>query len=148
MDAAHANKNDEWRPAPDGSSSAPLPDFLGPLIEHLAEKVHDKWAERRIAEGWTFGPRRDDEQKTTPNLVSYADLTEVEKAYDRATAMATLGNLYAAGYRVVQTEGEAGSEDGAAALVESFLADPKARRFEEADLLSVSYTHLTLPTKA
>ena len=135
MDAAHANKNNEWRPAPDTGASAPLPDFLGPLIEHLAEKVHDKWAERRIAEGWTFGPRRDDERKTTPNLVSYAQLTEVEKAYDRATAMATIRNLYAAGYRVVQAESESGSEDSGASLVESFLADPKARRFEEADLL-------------
>jgi len=135
MDHASAEKTDDWRPAPDKNEARALPGFLDPLIEHLAEKVHDKWAERRIAEGWTFGSQRDDERKTTPNLVPYIELTEVEKAYDRATAMATIRNLYAAGYRVVQAQGEAGTGENETALVEAFLANPQSRRFEEADLL-------------
>lgn len=135
MDHARAQKTDDWRPAPDKNEERALPGFLDPLVEQLAEKVHDKWAERRIAEGWTFGPRRDDESKTTPNLVPYDQLTEVEKAYDRATAMATIRNLYAAGYRVVQAQGETGPADDETALVEGFLANPQTRRFEEADLL-------------
>jgi len=69
MDPARTNNKDDWRPAPDNYEPHSLPGFLDPLIEQLAEKVHDKWAERRITEGWSFGPRRDDERKTTPNLV-------------------------------------------------------------------------------
>ena len=83
MDPARTNNKDDWRPAPDNYEPRSLPGFLDPLIEQLAEKVHDKWAERRITEGWSLGPRRDDELKTTPNLVPYFQLTEVEKAYDR-----------------------------------------------------------------
>ena len=135
MGPARTNNKEDWRPAPDNYEPRSLPGFLDPLIEQLAEKVHDKWAERRITEGWSFGPRRDDERKTTPNLVPYFQLTEVEKAYDRATAMATIRNLYAAGYQVVQAQGEIGAADDDTELVEGFLAKPQTRRFDEADLL-------------
>lgn len=135
MDPARAKQTNEWHPAADEVGARTLPPFLDPLIEHLAEKVHDRWAERRISEGWTYGPRRDDERKTTPNLVPYAQLTEVEKAYDRATATATIRSLYAAGFQVVPHGGGAKTEGDETVLVETFLADPQARRFEEADML-------------
>ncbi|MFM8886505.1 MAG: RyR domain-containing protein [Chthoniobacterales bacterium] len=124
-----------WHPTPDKDQSFSLPGFLDPLIEKLAEKVHDRWAERRLEEGWTLGKRRDDAAKTTPNLVAYDKLTETEKAYDRATAIATIKNLYTEGYRVVpdmDTTSVGGSETK---LVETFLADPESHRLEEADAL-------------
>lgn len=135
MESPRQSSAGAWRPAPEPSDQQPLPDFLAPLIEHLAEKVHDKWADRRIAEGWTYGPRRDDERKQTPNLVPYDKLTEVEKAYDRATAAATVRSLYAAGFHLVPDKGEEKTESGETTPVENFLADPGARRLEEADLL-------------
>src|SRR5262245_22667225 len=41
---------------------------LVPLMEVLAEHVHNRWMQRRTAEGWTFGPNRDDARKTHPGL--------------------------------------------------------------------------------
>jgi RyR domain-containing protein len=73
---------------------------LETLAERLAEHVHDVWAQARLAEGWTYGPRRDDAAKTHPGLVPYADLSEGEKAYDRRSALGTLRAIVALGYRL------------------------------------------------
>lgn len=124
-----------WVPEPDKTSVIELPESLHPLIESLAEKVHNRWAERRIEEGWAFGPERNDRLKTTPNLVPYAELPEVEKNYDRTTALTTLRNLYGLGYRVVSAQAEPAPADGETAMVEKYLAEVDTLRFEAADRL-------------
>jgi ryanodine receptor 2 len=53
-----------------------------------------------MAEGWCYGLRRDEEEKTHPSLVPYDELPEPEKEYDRSTAMETLKVLLALGYRI------------------------------------------------
>ena len=58
----------------------------------------------RLAEGWSWGPARDDLAKTHPGLVPYAQLPDAEKDYDRATAMETLKAIMALGYRIDHTE--------------------------------------------
>jgi hypothetical protein len=70
------------------------------LTERLAGNAHDQWARRRLAEGWKWGPRRDDEKKEHPCLAPYADLPETEKEYDRVAAMETLKAVLALGYRI------------------------------------------------
>ncbi|VGO17152.1 hypothetical protein PDESU_05747 [Pontiella desulfatans] len=70
------------------------------LIEHLAEAVHVRWMEGRLAEGWTHGPVRDEAAKQHPCLVPYNDLPESEREYDRATVRATLDGLKNLGYRI------------------------------------------------
>lgn len=54
-----------------------------------------------MAEGWTFGPQRDDPAKKHPCLVPYADLPESEKDYDRKAALGTLRAILALGYGIV-----------------------------------------------
>jgi hypothetical protein len=54
----------------------------------------------RLAEGWNYGPHRDDERKLHPGLVVYAELPEAEKEYDRATAVQALKAVVALGYRI------------------------------------------------
>lgn len=71
-------------------------------LEKIAEKVHETWAAGRLAEGWTYGPRRDDLLKTHPSLVPYAELADSEKAYDRRTASATVEVLFALGYKLLK----------------------------------------------
>lgn len=89
-----------YTPRPIDTDGVVLEQGLERLAERLAEHVHDLWAEGRLAEGWTYGPRRDDVAKTHPGIVPYADLTEGEKAYDRRTAVGTLLAILSLGYRI------------------------------------------------
>jgi RyR domain len=89
-----------YQPKPIDTTKVQLPVELTELIERLAENTHDTWASLRLAEGWTYGPHRDDEGKRHPGLVVYADLTEAEKEYDRATAVQAIKAVVALGYRI------------------------------------------------
>jgi hypothetical protein len=77
-----------------------LPEKLLRLTEQLAENAHDHWARRRLSEGWSWGPVRDDAAKKHPDLVPYGDLPESERHYDRDTAMETLKAIIALAYRI------------------------------------------------
>ena len=89
-----------YKPNPIDTSAVKLPEELLELTEKIAENVHENWAAGRIAEGWTYGEVRDDKLKTTPCLVSYDELTESEKEYDRNTALQTLKLISALGYKI------------------------------------------------
>ena len=90
-----------YSPAPIITDDVQLPDSLIELIELLAENSHENWARQRMAEGWRYGPVRDDVRKTHPCLVSYAELPESEKEYDRLTAMETIRVVIKLGFRIV-----------------------------------------------
>jgi ryanodine receptor 2 len=90
-----------YEPRPIPTADIALPASLLVLTERLAENTHEVWAKRRLADGWTYGPRRDDAAKSHPCLVPYAELPESEKDYDRATAMETLKAILSLGYRIV-----------------------------------------------
>ena len=90
----------DYTPRPIDTSGIDLPDGLQALAEQLAENAHENWAQLRRSEGWTWGEHRDDEAKTHPGLVPYAQLSESEKDYDRRTAMETLRAIIALGYRI------------------------------------------------
>jgi hypothetical protein len=89
-----------YQPKPVDTSHVVLSEDLLALTEKIAENVHENWSAGRIAEGWTYGPVRDDKAKTTPCLVPYGQLPENEKDFDRTTAMQTLKLIEALGYRI------------------------------------------------
>jgi len=89
-----------YQPAPLDTSNVELPEEILALTERIAENVHENWSQSRLAEGWTYGPVRDDGKKTTPCLVPYAQLPEIEKEYDRKTALQTLKLILALGYQI------------------------------------------------
>ncbi len=89
-----------YKPEPVNTDNINLSDELLELTEKIAENVHDVWAVGRISDGWTYGEKRDDTQKTTPCLVPYQDLPEKEKEYDRNTALSTLKLIVALGYKI------------------------------------------------
>lgn len=78
-----------------------LPEELESLVEDMARHVHDTWMRRRMAEGWTQGPRRDDRLLTHPCLTSYDSLPENEKDFDRATARATVNFILSNGFSLI-----------------------------------------------
>ena len=89
-----------YTPNPIDTGNVVLPPDLLELTEKIAENVHENWAAGRIADGWVYGPSRDDAKKTTPCLVPYCELPEEEKEYDRNTALQTLKMILALGYQI------------------------------------------------
>ncbi len=89
-----------YNPKPVDTKDVILPEELLSLTEKIAENVHDVWAAGRISEGWTYGKEKNAEKKTTPLLVSYSELPENEKDYDRNTALETLKLIIKFGYAI------------------------------------------------
>jgi len=93
-------KHSVYKPAPADLSDVQLPDGLMELREEIAKNAHEVWAQNRMNEGWTYGPVRNDALKQHPDLVSYEDLTDGEREYDRATAMNSIKLLIKLGYKI------------------------------------------------
>lgn len=74
------------------------------LSEALAAHVHDVWMQGRAAAGWTYGPRRDDEQLTHPCMVPYDELPEEEKEFDRQTSLGTLQFILDSGFNITKDQ--------------------------------------------
>lgn len=90
----------DYVPKPIDTDDVVLPKKLDGLIEQISENVHEVWAESRMSQGWTYGKERNDTLKQHPCLVPYKDLPEVEKAYDRNTALSTLKLIVKLGFRI------------------------------------------------
>lgn len=95
-------QNKTYIPKPVDCSDVELPEELHSLVEQMARNVHDVWAEARMRDGWTYGPRRDDELKHHPCLVDYDLLTDAEREYDRNTALSTLKLIRKFGFNIVK----------------------------------------------
>ena len=93
---------DDYEPQPINLDEIPLTDELLELREAIAENAHDVWARTRIKEGWTYGPKRDDENKQHPDLVPYSALPDSEKEYDRLMAFDTIRLVKKLGFNIVK----------------------------------------------
>lgn len=91
---------DQYIPKPADLSDIEMPTELARLSETIAKNVHEVWAQNRMAEGWTYGEKRNDLLKQTPCLVPYEDLPEIEKDYDRNTAHNTLKLIMKFGFEI------------------------------------------------
>lgn len=94
----------KYNPKPIDILNEGLSPELLQLTELLARNTHDNWALARLSEGWTYGPKRDDFKKETPNLVPYEELTETEKEYDRLLTVNLLKTIQRLGYRIIKDE--------------------------------------------
>lgn len=93
-----------YDPKPIDLSDVVLTEDLTELREAIAENAHDVWAAERQAQGWTYGPQRDDSKKETPCMVAYSQLPDSEKKFDREMAMNTIKLLKKLGYDIVKRE--------------------------------------------
>lgn len=57
------------------------------------QEIHEEWKRFKIAQGWTWGPVKDEELKQHPCLVDYDQLPEVQKPKDNifAAVVCSLG---------------------------------------------------------
>lgn len=91
----------QYIPKPAEISDIGLPSEWLELSEIIAKNVHEVWSHNRINEGWRYGETRNDELKQTPCLVPYEELPEIEKNYDRNTAINTLKLIKKMGFDIV-----------------------------------------------
>ncbi len=58
----------------------------GKLSEHvmarLCSESHDEWMAYKASQGWTFGPEKDPEKKTHPDMVDYGELPASQRMKD------------------------------------------------------------------
>lgn len=90
----------QYIPQPIDTKEVVLPEELTELVEAMAKNVHEVWAETRIAQGWTYGPERNDQLKHHPCLIPYEELPEEEREYDRNTAIGTLKLIQKLGFKI------------------------------------------------
>lgn len=95
-----SNNDDHYEPHPIDLTDIALTEELIELREAIAENAHEVWAYNRKKEGWSYGPVRDDEKKTNPDLIPYNKLPDSEKLYDREMAMETIKLLDKLGWEV------------------------------------------------
>ena len=115
-----------YKPEPIDTSKVQLNDEILELTERLAENAHEVWGQRRMADGWRYGPRRDETKKEHPSLVPYKDLPEEEKEYDRSAALETLKVLQALGYRFDKAP-QGGLDIGPGSYRERYLDKKRTR---------------------
>ena len=92
----------DYEPHPLNLEDVPLTDDLQELQEAIAENAHEVWAAARKAEGWTYGPVRNDALKHHPDLIPYSALPDSEKAYDRLMAFNTIKLVKKLGWKIVK----------------------------------------------
>lgn len=73
-------------------------------LERLAEAAHVVWMEGKLRDGWKYGPVIDKPNKIHSCLVSYNQLSEVDKESDRDMVRGIPSILAAAGYKMVKAE--------------------------------------------
>jgi hypothetical protein len=62
-----------------------LVSFTEEEVERLAEMEHGRWNVERLLEGWRYGPKKDVDQKVSPYLLPWSQLSEEVKGWDRNT---------------------------------------------------------------
>jgi len=77
---------------------APTVELSAEEVEILAEREHARWMDERLAQGWRYGPVRDDQQKLHPYLIPWAKLPNKIRQKDWSAVAAWPEILAASGY--------------------------------------------------
>ena len=110
------------------------------LADRLAEAMHDAWCHHRLAEGWRYGPRLDEEDRAHPGIVPFAELPESKRRTYGAIAGETLRTLGTSGYRLERPSVEEpgpGSDGPAESRYEAILRDLESPELDLGILLSI-----------
>ena len=91
---------EKYIPKPVDTSGIELDKSLVDLQEQLSRNIHEVWSQERLENGWVYGGKRDDVNKQHPCLVSYDELSENEKKYDRNSVLETLKLTIKLGYTI------------------------------------------------
>lgn len=74
--------------------------FTEPEVEFLAEMEHDRWMKEKLADKWTYGPKKISEGRIHHCLLAWELLDEPTKDIDRQAVGNIPGILQAAGFEI------------------------------------------------
>ncbi|WP_405740719.1 NAD-binding protein [Streptomyces sp. NBC_00028] len=82
----------------------PAPPFVlaDTEVERLAQMEHRRWLRAHRAEGYVYGPDRDDDARTHPDMKDWAELTEIAREKDRESVRALPVVLATAGFQIIR----------------------------------------------
>jgi voltage-gated potassium channel Kch len=90
-----------------GLSLVPCPDrpitlhrFSPEHLDRLAKIEHDRWLDGKRADDWKYGPVRDNAKKLNPMLREWEELSDADKAFNRATVRRLPGILARADFAI------------------------------------------------
>ena len=92
----------KYEPQPLDLSDVRLERELIELREAIAENAHEVWAQTRKQEGWTYGPKRNDEKMIDPDMRPYQWLPESVKKDYRKMAISTIKLVKKLGWDLVK----------------------------------------------
>lgn len=76
-------------------------------LEQLARHEHDRWIASRVADGWRYGPVRDDAAKVHDQMKPWEELDENNRDKDRDAVRELPAMLELAGFRIERVGGAA-----------------------------------------
>ena len=89
-----------YTPDPIETKNTELPKALEPMLDKIAENLHEIWAFNRIQGGWSFALVRDDQKKQNPSLTSFERLPESLRTFNMTMVEQNLRTIIALGYHV------------------------------------------------
>ena len=89
-----------YLPQPIPTEHVGLTNELNTLVQKFSEHYHDAWAQRKLEAGWTYGERRNHEQRKHDRLKPYSMLDNVEKETYREPIRSALKALIALNWQI------------------------------------------------
>eukprot|EP00053_Salpingoeca_punica_P022636 m.214926 g.214926 ORF g.214926 m.214926 type:complete len:311 (-) comp38271_c0_seq1:80-1012(-) len=111
-----------YLPRPLDDRSVVLSPDLLMLADMLAENMHNVWACKKMADGWTYARVNDAIKRHSPNLLPYNDLSEDAQFSNRNSSLSIIRMLSVLGYSIVPKEELRTSNASKAACVGVLLA--------------------------
>ena len=71
-----------WEEASDATKDSVRSGVNGVFNGNTPEKSHESWFARKEAEGWRYGPVKDEGKKEHPCFVPYHELSAIDRAKD------------------------------------------------------------------
>lgn len=71
-----------WADASPDQRDSSLRGVVLSISGQTPEELHQSWCDFKVANGWVFGPVKDEQNKTHPCLVPYDQLPESDKVKD------------------------------------------------------------------
>lgn len=79
--------------------------FTADEIELMSVMEHDRWVSERRADGWTLGEERDVHNKVSPHLVSWNELPDAFREWDREAVRRIPELLAGVGFEIQRQAG-------------------------------------------